>query len=175
MATVLETVGGAQFNAGYPGQIADGEPVQIDSYTNSGSTALDFGIVAVRDTNDGTCKVMAADTDQILGIIVRHPTMTADSTGAVKYAQYGSVPIMRDGVIFVKAAEAVRRGDQVLVLTAGGAGNTAAGALGGSKGGVAGSGRVAIPGMNAVWEDTVASGAVGRIRIKTTGTARTTT
>jgi len=175
MATVLETVGGAQFVAGYAGQIADGEVTQIDSFVNSGSTALDFGIVVVRDTNDRTCKVMAADTDQILGITVRHADKAADSSGNVKYAQYDSVPIMREGVVFVKAAEAVRRGDQVLVITAGGAGNTAAGALGGSKGGVAGSGRVAIPGMNAVWEDTVASGGIGRVRILTTGTARTTT
>jgi hypothetical protein len=173
MATILETVGGANFSAGFAGMIADGEPAQIDSFTLSGATEMDFGILVVRDTADRSCKVMAADTDQQVGISVRHADMVTDASGNVKYRQYMSVPVLRDGVIFVKAAEAVRRGDQVLAITAGGAGNTAAGAFGGSQGGVAGSGRVDVPG--AVWEDTTASGAIGRIRIKSAGTRRTTT
>jgi hypothetical protein len=167
----LTTVGGSLLNAGYAGQIADGEEAQVSSFTNTGSTAIDFGIAVVRDTADGSCKVIAADTDQILGITVRNPLFpaTADGNNTVKYNQYSSVPVMRDGVIFVTAAENVRRGDQALILTASG------GTIGGSEGGAAGSGRVAFPGMNAVWLDTTASGSVGRVQIKTTGTARTTT
>jgi hypothetical protein len=165
----LATAGGRTFNAGYAGQIADSEPAQIDSFTNTSATAVDFGRVVVRDTNDRSCKVMAADSDQLLGISVRHALQPASTDGnnTVNYPQYQSVPVMRLGVIFVIAAENVRRGDQALALTAGG------GTIGGSQGGVAGAGRIDIPG--AVWEDTVSSGSVGRLRINTVGTRRTTT
>lgn len=171
----LATAGGRLFAVGYEGQIADGEEAQLDSFTNTGSTALDFGILAVRDTADRSCKVMAADTDEQLGITVRNPLRAASTDGnnTVNYPQYSEVVVMRLGVVFVKAAEDVRRGDQVLAITAGGSGNSNAGAFGGSKGGVAGSGRVDVPG--AIWEDTVSSGSIGRIRINTVGTRRTTT
>lgn len=171
----LTTVGGDQFEIGWEGQVIDQEPSQIDTFINTGSAALDFGILAVRDTADRSCKQMAADADLQLGIVVRNALMpaTTDGNNTVNYAQYASVPVLRDGVIVVRAAEAVRRGDQVLAITAGGSGNSNPGAFGGSKGGAAGSGRVDVPG--AVWEDTVASGKLGRIRIKSVGTRRTTT
>lgn len=171
----LTTVGGDTFDIGFEGQVIDEESSQIDSFTNTGSLAMDFGVLAVRDTSDRTCKQMAADADLQLGIVVRNPLRPASTDGnnTVTYKQYDSVPVLRDGVIVVRAAEAVRRGDQVLALTAGGAGNTSLGSFGGSKGGAAAGGRVDVP--NAVWEDTVASGALGRIRIKTVGTRRTTT
>ncbi len=181
MATpVLSTAGTDLLAAGYAGLIADSEEAQVDSFTNTGSTAIDFGVAVVRDTTvDRGCKNIAADTDQVLGVSVRNPLFPASTDGVntVKYAQYASVPVLRDGVIFVINGDSVttRRGDQALILTAGGAGNASVGAIGGSAGGVAGSGRVAFPGMNAVWEDAVASAAVGRIRVKTTGTVRTTT
>lgn len=169
------TAGGDQFPAGIAGMLADNEPAQIDSFINSGSSDLDFGILAVRDTSDRTCKVMAADADLQLGITVRNLTQRPSNltTPSTVYKQYDTVPVLRDGVIWVQAAEAVRRGDQVLAITAGGSGNANLGSFGGSKGGAAAGGRVDVPG--AVWEDTTASGAVGRIRIKSAGTRRTTT
>lgn len=174
MATpVLSTAGGDLFDAGYAGQIVDGEESQVDTFTQAGATAMDFGIVAVLNgtgaANDRLCKVMAADTDLILGITVRNPLFpaTTDGVNTVKYNQYVNVPVMRLGVIWVKAAEDVRAGDQALALTASG------GTIGGSKGGAAGAGRVDIPG--AVWMDTVSSGSVGRVRINTVGTRKTTT
>ncbi len=171
----LLSVGGDTLDIGFEGQVIDQENSQIDTFTNTGAAALDFGILAVRDTADRSCKQMAADTDLQLGITVRNPLKPASTDGnnTVNYAQYALVPVLRDGVIVVRAAEAVRRGDQVLAITAGGAGNTNLGSFGGSKGGAAGAGRVDVP--NAVWEDTVASGALGRIRIKSVGTRRTTT
>ena len=171
----LFSAGGDLFDIGFEGQVIDQEPSQIDTFTNTGSLAMDFGVLAVRDTADRACKQMAADTDQQLGIVVRNPLRPASTDGnnTVSYKQYDSVPVLRDGVIVVRAAEAVRRGDQVLALTAGGSGNTSLGSFGGSEGGVAGSGRVDVPG--AIWEDTVASGKLGRIRIKSVGTRRTTT
>jgi hypothetical protein len=173
----LATAGGRQFAAGNPGQIADQEEAQIATHINQNSAAIDFGVAVARDTTvDAGCKPWSGDSDYFLGVSVRNPHAPAASDGyTVNFAQYSEVPVLKDGVIFVQAAEAVRAGDQVLIITAGGAGNGTAGAFGGSKGGVAGSGRVAIPGMNGIWIDTVASGGIGRIRIKTTGTARTTT
>ena len=171
MATpTLATAGGRNLAVGYAGQIADLEPAQVSSYINNSATAIDFGVLVVRDTTvDGTCKPMAADTDQQLGISVRNAVgINASSANVVNYAQYASVPVMNDGVVFVTAAEAVRAGDAVLALTAG------PGTFASSKGGVAGSGRVAVTG--AIWLDTVAASGIGRIRIKTAGNlGRTTT
>jgi hypothetical protein len=176
MATpTLNSAGGDLFAAGYAGQIADAEPVQSDSFINSNATTIDFGIVVARDTTQGrACRPVAADGDELLGISIRDPIVQAvDPTNVVLgYKQYDSVRVLRDGVIYVQAAETVRAGDQALMLTAGGSGNSQAGAIGGSAGGPAGAGRIDIPG--AIWEDATASGAIGRVRIKTVGTRRTT-
>lgn len=173
----LASAGGRLFAGGQAGQIVDGVPAQQDSYALSSAT-LDFGIVAVLDTTSTgrVCKAMAADTDLILGIVVRNALIqpaSTDGVNTVTYKQYDEVGVMYDGDIWCIAAEAVRAGDQALAITAGGSGNSNAGAIGGSKGGAAGSGRVDIPG--AKWLDTTASGAVGRVRIKTAGVRKTTT
>lgn len=165
----INTYGGRLFSVGYVGQVATEEPSDIDSFVNTSATAVDFGRMVVRDTNDRSCKVMAADADLQLGFSARHPESPASTDGVntVNYIQYKSVPVMRFGVMFVLAAEDVRRGDQVLAITAGG------GTVGGSKGGVAGSGRIDVPG--AVWEDTTSATTIGRIRVFGSGTRRVTT
>lgn len=166
----LNTFGGASFPIGNTGEIADQENAQIMSRTNEGATVIDFGVAVCRGTiGNGTCKAMAADADPIIGISVRNPERPASSDGntTVNHKQYDSVPILVDGLIFAKAFEDVREGDQVLALTA------SAGGLAGSKGGAAGAGRIDVPG--AVWETTTTSGQVGRVRLKGTGFRRTTT
>lgn len=166
----INTYGGRLFNAGIEGQIVDQEFAQIDSFVNTSATGISFGRLVVRDTTVVKgCKPMAADTDLQLGVSARHPMSPASTDGVntVVYKQYESVPVLIDGVIFVTAAEQVRQGDQVLALTAG------AGTFGGSRGGVAGAGRVDVP--NALWVDDVLANAVGRIRVKNTGTRRVTT
>jgi hypothetical protein len=160
-----------------PGALADQVPSQTESYTNSGATVIDMGVAVVMDvtSTSKTCKAQDGDTNQILGISGRSAMAAASTDGlnTVNYPRYASVPVIRDGVVWVKAAEAVTRGRQVLALTAGGAGNGSAGALGSTVGGAAGAGRLTVPG--AVWEDTVASGAMGRVRIKSVGTVSTST
>ncbi len=175
MATpTLATAGGRRFTAGYPGQQASNLPSQVVSRTNSSATAIEFGVVVAKDAaSPFGVKPWAADTDLIAGVVVRDVLMPASTAGVVNYAQYASVPIMEDGEIFVQVAEAVRKDDQAIIITAGGTGNTVAGALGGSKGGVAGSGRVDFPG--ATYLEDIAQGAVGRLRVKSTGGRRTTT
>ncbi len=172
----LATAGGRRFAKGYPGQVADLEPAQIQTGSNTSATAIVMGVaIAVDPAVDNGYKPWAADADQFGGISVRNPVQVADSSGNINVPQYDSLGALTDGVIFVQACEAVRKDDQALIITAGGSGNSVAGAIGGSKGGVAGSGRIAFPGMNAKWMDDTASGAVGRVRVKTTGGVRTTT
>ena len=131
--------------------------------------------MAVADdvTGTGFAKVWGADTDHICGVSVRNVVRAVGASGVLNIPQYESIAVLKDGVIFVKAAEDVRKDDQVLIITAGGTGNTTVGSFGGSKGGVAGSGRVDYP--NALWLEDTSSGAIGRIRVKFTGTRRTTT
>lgn len=164
----LATSSGRNFTAYLAGDIVEGDAHRADSYALNSAT-LDFGILVVQDTNQGQCKVMAADTDQQLGISVRVPLQPASTDGnnTVTYKQGDMVAVMRDGIIACKAVEAVRRNDQVLAITAQG------GALGGSKGGVAGAGRVDV--IGAKWLDDVAANEVGRVLIQSVGTRRTTT
>ena len=77
-----------------------------------------------------------------------------------------SVGVMRSGSLCVLATEAVRGGDQVIVITA------TPGTLGSSKGGVIGTGRVGAAGW--IWKQDTAAGALGIIE-KVNYTGRTTT
>lgn len=173
----LTTCGGDLFTVGKPGQIADLENAQIVTKQNSTATVIDFGVAAFWDTGDadGSCRVQTGASDFCLGITVAEPLMVASSDGldTVNYARYANVPILIDGTIFVQAAEATRAQDEVLALASGGAGNTSPGALGAIVGGAISSTRLLVPG--AVWLDTVTSGSIGRVRIKSVGLARTTT
>jgi hypothetical protein len=158
MSIDLGTPGGLLHDPGYPGMIADMNIPTIESKTNEGATAIDFGRIVARGTTaDDTCKAPAADADQLIGIAVRYPIRPANASDIVLYNQFDTVPILKQGYIWVLAAEAVTRGDAVLSLTAGG------GTIGGTTGGAAGAGRVALP--NAKWETTTASGALGMVRI----------
>lgn len=157
MSIDLSTYGGILHDPGLPGMIADLNVPVIESKTNDQTTGIDFGRAVARSAADDTCKAPAADGDKIIGISVRYPIRPANSSGVLLYNQYDTVPILKEGYIWVLAAEAVTRGDQVLSLTAGG------GTLGGVTSGAAGTGRVAVP--NATWETTTASGALGQVRI----------
>jgi hypothetical protein len=173
----LTTAGGDLLTVGNPGQIADLESAQVVTKQNSQTGTIDFGVAVFWDTGDadGSCRPQNGASDFCLGISVREPLMVASTDGltTVNYAKNANVPVMIDGTIFVQAAEAVRAGDEVIAILAGGAGNSSPGALGSIAGGATSSSRLLVPG--AVWVDTVASGAIGRVRIKTVGNVRTTT
>jgi hypothetical protein len=173
----LLTVGGDLFTVGKPGQIADLESSQIITKQNAQTGIIDFGVGVFWDTGDvdGSCRPQTGSGDFCLGISVAEPLMVASTDGldTVNYAQWSNVPVLIDGTIYVQAAEATRAQDEVVAILAGGAGNTAVGALGGVQGGAVSSTRLLVPG--AIWLDSVASGAIGRVRIKTVGNVRTTT
>ena len=175
----LSTTGGALLSEGIPGQIADVETAQIISRVNSQATAIDFGVAvfwAVAD-DPGTCRVQHASTDLFTGISVRHPTMTsssdADTLSTVNYAQNKPVPLLIDGAVFCQAAETVKARQQCYAIQGGGAGNSAAGALGSIEGGATSATRLAV--LNAVWLDNVTSGGVGKVRVKSIGDYTTAT
>jgi hypothetical protein len=153
----LSTYGGKLRDLGYAGEVVNMHPNTIESKTNESATAIDYGIAVARGAADDTCKPPAADGDKLIGISVRHAIRPADSANNVVYNRYDSVPIMREGYIYVTAFENVTRDDQALSITAQG------GKVGGVTGGAAGAGRVVIP--NAKWETTTTAGNIGIVRI----------
>ena len=153
----LTTYGGNLRDLGYAGEVVNMHANVIDSKTNEGTIAIDFGNAVARGTTDNTIKAPTVDGDKIIGISVRHVTMVADASGNVNYPRYSSVPHIRDGYTYVTAFENAVRGDGVISVTA------QNGKLGSTTGGAAGAGRVAVP--NATWETTTTAGNIGIVRI----------
>jgi len=153
----LNTYGGKLRDLGYAGEIVNMHPNTIESKTNESATALDFGVAVARGAADDTCKPQGADGDKLIGISARHAIRPADASNNVVYNRYDSVPIVREGYVYVVAFENVTRDDQVLAITA------QTGKLGGVTGGAAGAGRIVLP--NAKWETTTTAGSVGIVRI----------
>jgi hypothetical protein len=159
MAVDLSSPGGLQFALGYEGQIASGVHSTVRSRVNSGSSAIPFGRAVARGTTSGTCKLLAANTDAIVGISCMRPLHPLLSS-AVAFNQYDDVPLLNEGCIYALASETVVDGDGVIALVSGG------GTLGSARVGKADtSGRLAVP--NAVWVGDVVSGQIGKIAINT--------
>lgn len=175
----LGTTGGALLSAGIAGQVADLEVAQIISRINLSATVIDFGVGVFWAIGDDPeqCRPQHAQTDLFQGLSVRLPTMQSssdsDTLSTVNYAQYKSVPILIDGTVFVLAAETVKPQQQAYGIQGGGAGNSAAGALGSIEGGATSSTRLALAGTK--WLDGPTSGNVGRVRIKYVGDVTTST
>lgn len=174
MAIDLATVGGVLQSLGLPGAQADSRPQVVDTCINESATAIDFGVAVARGTGvsspPGACKPVSADSDEIIGVSCRSTTQVANSSGVQNYPQYSGVPVCKSGSRWVTAAEDVREGDEVLVLT--GAAATAPN-LASSKGGVIGTGRVALKGWR--WATTTSANAIGKIEGTDTHTGRQTT
>lgn len=170
----LATAGGSLLAIGYAGQRANAEEDSAFSLVNESTTngiasdgMIDFGIAVARGTGAGCCKIIAADADLPIGITTRTTNMAATAAGNVGYATSYPVSILYLGDIYCTAYEAVNAGDPVLSITAQG------GKLAGNRGGLAGSGRVAIPGAS--WVNAVAAGSVGLVRLTGVNNPRTTT
>ena len=171
----LATAGGREFTAAYPGLIATQFEHRIITGINSSATGIDMGVVvaatgaaAPAAGTDQQVKPWAADGDRIAGISVRNAMFgPVSTTQTLLYGQYQNLPILISGCIWVLVAEDVREGDEGLIITAGGSGNATAGSFGCSKGGVAGSGRVAF--LNSKFLDTVTSGNLSRLLVQGLG------
>lgn len=163
----LATVGGQEFPVGYPGQLAflpGGQP-EIETRMNENATAIDFGAGVCRGTAVAPGTIgntrPAFNPGVVIGFAVRalSEANTAVSAGTVNYPQYSPVPILKDGLMWVTAAaEGATEGDAAVIVVA--TPSTVGSATGGAANGTT---RLAT---SAVWQQTVAGGAVGLIRVK---------
>lgn len=161
----LSTVGGVTLSPGYAGQLAEpAPPGGVVSCINENATAIDFGQVVVAGaavaagyTQNG--KPQTADADKVIGVSMRssQPIASTDGNNTVNYARYSTFDLAKRCTIFAIPCENVTARDAALVITAGSGSK-----IGGTTGGVAGTGRVAMAG---VWETTTASGAIGKLRL----------
>lgn len=173
----LATSGGTQQGLGYPGGLADGTQNIIDSAVNENATAIDIGVPVARGAATThppfNARPFVADTDDILGISHRHAAdLVADpTTNVINFARYITFSVVRVGRVYAVAAENVRAGDQVLIITAGA--NVNSTCFGSSVSGVAAAGRVAFKGAR--WRTTTASGLLGIIELIDQNLGKTTT
>lgn len=172
MATV-----GTQPAKAYAGQ--DMSPTEpTNSFMNESATEIDAGIPVARGTatsatNLGeTCKPVGGDTDEILGPSLRYPMEDATSN-SIKYARYKAVPVKPQGRVAVIAGETVGGGDEVLIVVASATDPTLC--WGSSRGGVIGSGRIAMTGWKYCGNGTYAAGTVVEIEGRSASRGKITT
>lgn len=169
MTVDLTTTGGRLLDIGLPGQLADETETFIDTLINESTTGgltiagvaggIDFGVAVAKGSADNGCKVVDSNGDIICGISVRLPLASAlpATTPVTGFKSRQAVPVLRFGTICAKAVENVKRGDQVLAVVASPTG------LGGVTSGIAGTGRLVVPGAR--WLTTTSANAVGIIEV----------
>lgn len=150
MSITVQTTYTTGFARGFPGMIANGEKSNRISRTVEDSAGIAFGKACFRGAADHGCTatpaagtfmgIAAAD----IGVVVL-PGGTADV-----YQQYQTAGLLNEGVVFVTVGANVTQGDAAYV--------TSAGVFTGSS-----SGNTAIP---AVFDETVSSGGVCRLRVR---------
>lgn len=148
---VVQSTYNSTIAQGYPGMVANGETSNRLSRTIEDSAGIAFGKAAFRGSGDhGITATPAAGT--FMGItIADHGVVLLVGGTADTFAQYANVPLLDRGEIWVTAGSNTTDGAQVYV-TAGGAFTATS------------SSNTAIP---AVFDDTVSSGALVRLRVGT--------
>lgn len=170
MSSILDTVGGTTFVSGFQGQLTGPvELAKIETRINENATGIDIGVPVCRGAAQtvlgapGNCKPMVSG-GKLIGLSSRALSEMNASTGStVLYVQFKDVPILKDGDIRVLAVENVTEGDDVIGVVASPTG------CGGTTGGAAdGTTRLAFLAAQGQcqWQETVASGQVGLVRIK---------
>lgn len=139
----------------FNGMIANTEPNNLISRNVETAAGIGFGVPVIQGTADQGCAVVAASTDEIVGITVRDQSVDGDT-----FAQYDSALLMREGVLWVTVTDAggVDAGDPVWVTVADG---TFANADATSDG--------SILINDARWESTADNGALAKIRFDLDG------
>lgn len=162
----LATVGGQEYPVGYAGGIAliGGSPPEIEACTNENATAVDFGAAVCRGTAVVPGGVRAGRPAFNPGVVIGFAKRslseanTVVSAGTINYPQYTTFDLVRDGYMWVVAAENATEGDAAVIVVATPA--TVGSATGGAANGTT---RLA---SGAVWQQTVTAAAIGLIRIK---------
>lgn len=134
---------------GYPGMVANGETSNRLTRTIEDAAGIAFGKAAFRGTGDhGVTATPAANT--FMGITIANHGLAITPTGTADvYPQYSSVALLNEGSVWVTAGSNTTDGAAVYVTSAGAFTATS-------------SGNTAIP---AVFDDTVSSGAIVRLRV----------
>ncbi len=142
---------------GYPGMVANGEEGNRISRTVEDAAGLPFGRAAFRGAGDRGCTATpSATAGAFLGISISNlaiqPTagVIAPGFAADIYHQYGEAGLLNEGVIFVTAGSDTTQGAAAFVTSAGAFTATS-------------SGNTAIP---AVFDETVSSGGIVRLRVR---------
>lgn len=137
--------------AAFAGMIADQEPNVLISGEVETTAGIGFGIPVIKGTADNQVDVVAASTDDVVGITVRDQATTDD-----KFALKDSALLMRKGVIWVTVSDAggVTKGDDVWVKVADGTFSNADAGTDGS---------IKLAGCK--WESSAADGAIAKIRV----------
>lgn len=137
--------------AAFVGMIASNEPNNLISRSVETSAGIGFGVPVIQGTADNQCDVVAASTDDVIGITVRDQSVTSDL-----FAENENALLMRSGVMWVTVTDAggVVAGDDVWVLVSNGTfSNADAGTDGSLK----------LAGCR--WETSAANGALAQIRV----------
>lgn len=137
--------------AAFVGMIASNEPNNLISRSVETSAGIGFGVPVIQGTADNQCDVVAASTDDVIGITVRDQSVTSDL-----FAENENALLMRSGVMWVTVTDAggVAAGDDVWVLVSNGTfSNADAGTDGSLK----------LAGCR--WETSAANGALAQIRV----------
>lgn len=137
--------------AAYEGMIANGEPNVLISREVETSAGIGFGVPVIQGTADKQCDVVAASTNDVIGITVRDQSTTDDT-----FAENDTALLMRKGVMWVTVTDAggVSAGDEVWVKVSDGTfSNADAGTNGSLK----------LAGCR--WETSAANGALAAIRV----------
>jgi len=137
--------------AAYNGMVANTEPSVLVSKEVETTAGVGFGVPVIQGTADGQCDVVAASTNDVIGITVRDQSTTSD-TFSVK----DTALLIRKGVIWVTVTDAggVSAGDDVWVLVSNGTFSNADAGTDGS---------IKLAGCR--WETTGANGALAQIRV----------
>lgn len=145
----IQTTYSQNIAAAVAGMLANQEHHEIISRNIEDAAGVGFGKVVLRGAADLGIIKPAAGASAYVGITVRNPAVDG---GGDLYPQYSPVSVLRRGVIWVTAGEAVAAGDAALY-------NDTTGAI--VK--TAGAGVIAIPGGK--FELDAANGALVPLRI----------
>jgi hypothetical protein len=116
---VLQTSYTDQVAPGYAGMVANAETSNRITRTIEDASGIAFGKAAFRGTGDHGCTATPT-AGGFLGITIAHEALglVAGQTADV-FPQYGNVPILTQGVIWVTAGASVADGEQAYVTSAG--------------------------------------------------------
>lgn len=155
----VQTSYAAEHIPGFVGQYADLQLSNVFSRSVE-TAAVDFGLAVVRGTADDQCILPSATGQSFLGITGRTIAGTADTAGDRKYQVGESANILDEGLIYAICEDGCTQGDPVFFRHTTGTG-TVIGALRTDADTATAD---EIP--NAVWDTTVAAGAIGLVKFK---------